>query len=147
MAEPGFEITFPDETEATFVPFMVGMSASKDLKLIDRCTAMPLDEFAEAFDDPAQRGRGSIMLAVIALSIRAKFPDWSVERIMRFVDDLEMPDVTFVGGEEEPQGDPLPEEQTENDGSVSFGSPSGGSSSSATPADPSESETSKPTPD
>jgi hypothetical protein len=149
-AESGFELTLPDQSDATFFPWSIGMSSSKDMKLIDRCTAMPLDEFAAAFDDPTQRGRGPIMLAMIALSIKAKYPDWSVERIMRVVDDLEMPAVAFIDGSddqgEEDKTDPLSESETEPATVRSFGSPSADSSSSvprpssttSKPSEPSE---------
>lgn len=143
MSEPGFELTFPDEREAEFFPFAIGMSGSKDLKIIDRCTAMPLDEFAEALDDPSQRGRGPIMLAMIGLSIRAKHPDWSVERVMKVVDELELPEVTFLGGEEEESNGttPLSQEPKPASDAESSGSPSDESGSSATPT-----ETSAPAP-
>jgi hypothetical protein len=141
--EPGFELTFPDEREAEFFPFAIGMSGAKDLKIIDRCTQMPLDEFAEAFDDPSQRGRGPIMLAMIGLSIRAKHPDWSVERVMKVVDELELPDVTFLGVEEEESNgtDPLTQEPKLENEAKSSGSPSDESESSAT-----QTETSVPAP-
>jgi hypothetical protein len=137
MKEPGFELTFPDEREAEFFPFAIGMSGAKDLKIIDRCTQMPLDEFAEAFEDPSQRGRGPIMLAMIGLSIRAKHPDWSVERVMMVVDELELPDVTFLGGEEQEANgtDPLPQEPKQSSDSSNSGSPSDESESSATPTE------------
>lgn len=130
-------MTFPDEREAEFFPFAIGMSGAKDLKIIDRCTQMPLDEFAEAFDDPSQRGRGPIMLAMIGLSIRAKHPDWSVERVMKIVDELELPEVTFLGGKEEESNGtvPLTVEPKPESGSESSGSPSDESESSAIPAE------------
>jgi hypothetical protein len=153
--EPGFELKFPDASEAEFFPFAIGMSGAKDLKIIDRCTQMPLDEFAEAFDDPSQRGRGPIMLALIGLSIRAKYPDWSVERIMHVIDELELPDVTFLGSEEEESNGsvPLTEGPKPEPDASSSGSPSDASESSATPAEtsapepsPSTSEPSSETP-
>jgi hypothetical protein len=135
--EAGFELRFPDATEAEFFPFAIGMSGAKDLKIIDRCTQMPLDEFAEAFDDPSQRGRGIMMLAMIGLSIRAKHPDWSVERIMHLVDELELNEVTFLGTEEEESNGsvPLTEEPKPEEDSSSSGSPSDASESSAIPAE------------
>jgi hypothetical protein len=135
--EPGFELKFPDEREAEFFPFAIGLSGAKDIKIIDRCTQMPLDEFAEALDDPSQRGRGPIMLAMIGLSIRAKYPDWSVERIMHFIDELELPDVTFLGAEEEETNGavPLTQEPVQHLDVSSSGSPSEESESFATPAE------------
>jgi hypothetical protein len=134
--EAGFELKFPD-ADSEFFPFAIGMSGAKDLKIIDRCTQMPLDEFAEAFDDPSQRGRGPMMLAMIGLSIRAKHPDWSVERIMLLVDELELNEVTFLGSEEEESNGavPLTEEPKPEDDASSSGSPSDESESSATPAE------------
>jgi hypothetical protein len=133
--EAGFELKFPDARESEFFPFSIGMSGAKDLKIIDRCTQMPLDEFAEAFDDPSQRGRGIMMLAMIGLSIRAKHPDWSVERIMLLVDELELNEVTFLGSDEEESNGsvPLTEEPKPEVDSSSSGSPSDESESSATP--------------
>jgi hypothetical protein len=153
--EAGFELKFPDEREAEFFPFAFGMSGAKDLKIIDRCTQMPLDEFAETMDDPSQRGRGVMMLAMIGLSIRAKHPDWSVERIMHLVDEIELNDVTFLGTEEEESNGtvPLTEEPKPESEASSSGSPSDESESSVIPAEtsvpepsPSTSEDSSETP-
>jgi hypothetical protein len=127
--EPGFELKFPDQAEATFVPWNVGMVGAKDLKIIDRCTAMPLDEFAAAFEDPTQRGRGPMMLAMIGVSIRAANPDWSVERVMAIVDDLQLPEVTFISPPEE-DADPL-DDQTLNSETESPSSEESSVSSSA----------------
>jgi hypothetical protein len=126
MKEPGFELTIDNE-EPVFIPFALSTMGAKEMKIIDRCTAMPLDEFAAALDDPSQRTRGPVLLAMIALSIRAHYPDWTVERIMRLVDDMdELP--TFVGGDEEDAApDPLPQSEERK----SSARASAGSSSSA----------------
>lgn len=131
--EPGFELTIPGESSATFFPWAIGMSSAKDMMIIDRLTRMPLDEFAEAFEDPTQRGRGPIMLTMIALSIKSKYPDWSVERILAVVDQVELPEIAYIdAAEEDDEPTPLPESEPGSD-AQSFGSPSGDSSSSAPP--------------
>jgi hypothetical protein len=45
------------------------------------------------------------MLAMVACSIRAGNPDWSVERVLRTVNGIESlsADVTMLGGDEESQ--------------------------------------------
>lgn len=69
----------------------------KDLMLIDRLTGMPIAEFFELIEDSFDRGRAPILLAMIATSIRAKHPDWTVERIYRTVTTLSLGgDVTFI---------------------------------------------------
>lgn len=130
--DPGFELRIDDD-EPVFVPFMLSMMGAKELKIIDRCTSMPLDEFAAALDDPVQRGRGPIMLAMIALSIRSKYPDWTVERIMRLVDDLDELPEFVAGDEEDADPDPLPQSATEPGEQENSDSSSDDSSSSAPP--------------
>ena len=128
MQEPGFELKIDGE-EPVFIPFALSTMGAKEMKIIDRCTAMPLDEFAAALDDPSQRGRGPVMLAMIALSIRAHYPDWTVERIMKLVDDMdELPE--FVAGDEVADADPLPLGETPNGEPESSATSSDGSLSS-----------------
>lgn len=92
--EVGFEI------EGQFYRWSVSDSA-KDLMLIDKFTQMPAHEFFELIEDSFDRGRGPILLAMMACSIRRGHPDWSVERIARTVLNLSLNEVTFIGGEEE----------------------------------------------
>jgi hypothetical protein len=137
--EAGFELTFPDDREAEFFPFVVGMSGAKDLKIIDYCTmGMPLDEFASALEDPVARNRGTIMLAMMGTSIRAQHPDWTVERIAYLIDEIDLNDVEFLKGEEDSNGaDPLLQEPKPAPDESSSGSQSEESESSATPTEPS----------
>lgn len=79
----------------------------KDLMLIDRFTAMPIQEFFEIIEDTFDRGRAPVLLAMLATSIRAKHPDWSVERIARTVMGTNLSDVAFIEGDAEEEK-PLP---------------------------------------
>jgi hypothetical protein len=113
----------------------------KDLMLIDRFAAMPITDFFTQVEDSFDRGRAPILLTLIATSIRAGNPDWSVERVTRTVLNMNLSDVVFVDAdaEEEPQLPPAPagEEPTAEPSK----SPSDGSSSSPTQEEPSTSET------
>lgn len=82
----------------------------KDLMLIDRLTGMPITEFFEVVDDAFDRGRGPVLLTVIATSIRAAHPDWSVEKIVRKVMALRLSEIEFVPGTEEEDEDHPPVE-------------------------------------
>jgi hypothetical protein len=93
-AEDGFELN------GAFYPWRFS-DVGKDLMLIDRLTGLPMHEFFEVIQDPEQRGRGPIMLTLIATSIRHAHPDWSVERIYRLVCGLSMSDVVLVGVDQE----------------------------------------------
>jgi hypothetical protein len=96
-AETGFEI------RGQFYKWTVSDGA-KDLMLIDTFTKMPSHVFFEAIDDPYERARGPIMLALMATSINAAHPDWSVERTSRLVMDASN-EATFIGGDLEEEGD------------------------------------------
>lgn len=111
----------------------------KDLMLVDRFTGMPVDEFFEAIDDDAQRGRAPIILAMIATSVRAGNPDWSVERIVRSIMDVSLSEIVMVEGDsEEEQPGPPPEAGETPAASTS---PADESSPSSTPPEKSDSET------
>lgn len=97
--EVGFEIN------GEFYKWTASDSA-KDLMLIDEFTKMPASMFYEAIDDDLERGRGPIMLALMATSIRAKHPDWSVTRVARLIYDTPLSEVVYIGtGETEEEGD------------------------------------------
>lgn len=82
----------------------------KDLMLIDKFSGLPVADFFEIVEDDFDRGRAPIMLTLIATSIRAGHPDWTVERIVRTVMDLSLDEVTFLTGDvEEPKGPPASE--------------------------------------
>jgi hypothetical protein len=99
MNEDGFEY------QGVFYPWHVS-DVGKDLRLIDHFTGMPVAEFFEAVQDSFDNGRGPILLALLATSIRHLRQDWSVERIARMVDGLSLSDVEFVesgeGGDDVP---------------------------------------------
>jgi hypothetical protein len=127
------------EYDGRFYEWQFG-STGKDLMLIDRISGLSLSELDEA----AQQGRDrpTIMLAMIATSLRAGNPTWSVERIIHAVEELDTDkDITWIGLEEEDTGPPA-ETAGEPPTSGSSASPSNGSSPQSTPPEPSSSETS-----
>jgi hypothetical protein len=119
--------------------------SGKDLMLIDRFTQMPIFEFFETIEDSFDRGRGPVLLALIATSIRAARPEWSVERIVRLVLETNLGEVEFVGGEEEDEERP-PVEVLPPAADARSSSAANGSSPSSTPAAPWGSKTSSATP-
>jgi len=127
--EGGFEF------EGRFYPWRFS-EMGKDLMLIDRIAGMGLVEFSEAADDGLSRLRPGVLLTLVATSLRAGNPDWSVERIVRTVEDLNLADLELMSGAEEeadespPAGAPEPA----GDGAPSR-SPNNGSSSSPTPTE------------
>lgn len=142
--DDGFEIVLakadkpgePDNRE--FFPWHL-TDTGKDLMLIDRFTGMPVQEFFELIEDNFDRGRAPILLAMMATSVRAKHPDWTVERIVRLVQGVSLGDVEFIEGETEEQpvppagGGKTPPEPSESNAN--------GSSSLSTPTESSTSET------
>jgi hypothetical protein len=115
-SEDGFEY------DGTFYRWHIS-DVGKDLILIDRFAQMPIADFFEQVDDRVDRGRAPILLALVATSIRAEHPDWSAERIIRLVMDLNLSDLVFVDqdAEEETLPPPSPPAEAEptGDGSVS----------------------------
>lgn len=105
-ADDGFELA------GTFYRWAVS-DGGKDLMLIDRFTGMPIQEFFETIEDSFDRGRGPILLALMATSIRNHHQDWSVERIVRTVQNLNLSDVEFIDADvEESAVPPPPQEET-----------------------------------
>ncbi len=92
--EAGFEL------DGVFYRWTVS-DVGKDLMLIDKFTQMPVHEFFEIVNDSFDRNRPPILLAMIATSIRAHFPDRSVERIYRDVLNLSLGEVEFIDGEDD----------------------------------------------
>lgn len=129
MNEDGFEYKLPEDDEATFFTWSVS-DGGKDIMLIDRFTGMPVHEFFALIEDEFDRGRGPILLAMLATSMRAKFPDWTPERIVRVVQNLKLSEVTFIEAEEDAAGPPADAETTTSTGAKS----SGASKQSATQA-------------
>jgi hypothetical protein len=81
----------------------------KDLRLIDQFTGLPPHAFFQAIEDDFDRGRGPVLLALIATSMRHLHQDWSIERIVRLVDELSLSEVEFIDGDEDPEeGEPRP---------------------------------------
>lgn len=111
MKEDGFEYKVPGDEEATFFRWALS-DGGKDIMLIDRFTAMPIDEFFKVIDDSFDRSRGPVLLAMIATSIRAKFPDWTVERIVRTVQNLSLSHVEFIEAEQETADPPTEDVET-----------------------------------
>ncbi len=138
MDQDGFEYKIPGEEEATFFAWTVS-DGGKDLMLIDHFTHLPIYEFFTLIDDEFDRSRAPILLAMMATSIRAKHTDWTPERIIRTVQNLQISEVTMVDAEadEAPRVDPPVQEET-----PTGAKPSSASKSSATTVDSSPSETS-----
>jgi hypothetical protein len=105
MKEDGFEYKLPDEDDSTFFRWSVS-DGGKDIKLIDKFTEMPLHEFFAVVEDSFDRSRGTILLAMVATSIRAERPDWTPERIIRTVQNLNLSDITFIDADEDDAGPP-----------------------------------------
>lgn len=125
-----------------FFPFVLNGAHPKDIVLVERITKIPIFEYerrAEA-GDPALRS-GSMLVALMATSIRAKHPDWDVERIERWTYDLDFTsdDFEMIESEGEEEETPLPPETAPSAPSkplVSAGAPSSTpkTSSDVTPA-------------
>lgn len=136
--DDGFEIVLakaekpgePDNRE--FFPWHLS-DVGKDLQLIDRFTAMPVQEFFELIEDNFDRGRAPILLAMMATSVRAKHPDWTVERIVRLIQGVSLGDVHFIDAETEEQQVP-PAGGGETPPTTSEPSADASSSSSTLPA-------------
>jgi hypothetical protein len=107
MTESGFDY------DGQFYPVSFTAGA-KDLILVERITALPIDEFQQAA--MASENRPSILLGLLATSIRARHPDWSVERIYQMVmavDDIseihtiagDSAETPTPGGQKEPSPD------------------------------------------
>lgn len=95
------------EFQGKFYPWRVS-DTGKDLLLIDRITGMAVNEFFELIEDDQASLRGSMLLAMIATSIRAGNPNWTVDRICRLVMDLSLSeDIQMVGGEDDEELPPL----------------------------------------
>ena len=143
--EDGFEYKLPDDDQATFFPWKVNVEGAKDMLIIDSFTQLPIDVFHEKLQDGFERRRGPFLLALIATSIAAKNPDWTVQRVCRLVENLDFSKCTGIEADEEETGDVVPPETGEPT-KTNSSSPSDASSSSVTPMDEPTSDTSKLTP-
>ena len=137
------------EYKGQFYAWKVG-DTGKDLMLIDKFSGMSITDFFALIDDDVDSGRAPVVLAMIACSIRAGHPDWSVERITRTVMNLSLSeDIAFMDADSEevtPDPTAAPAEASAPPTGGASTSPSNGSSPSSTPADSSASETSYATP-
>ncbi len=142
MADQDDRVGF--EFSGEFFDLTVNFDNGKDLILIDRLTRMPVDEFQEAVQDGVSIGRGPVMMAVLATSIRAKHPNWTIERILSMVIS-DLSELVFIGAteEEESDADGPPAETSEltPETPSSSTSPSDVSSPPSTPEGPSTLET------
>jgi hypothetical protein len=130
------------EWQGRFYPWHVG-ETGKDLMLIDRFTQMSISEFFDAVEDNPDRG--SLLLALVALSLRQGHPDWSVDKIVRIVSDLNLSDLEFTRAEDQDEEETvvLPPPLASGERSSSQ---SNGSSPSSTPPAASPSPTSSAAP-
>lgn len=106
----------------------------KDLMLIDRFTQMPMPEFFQSIEDGFDGGRIPVLLAMIATSIRAGHPEWTVQRIAKLVEETRLTDVVMLSGDAEEDERPRPPSLAPVSPDDSEKSPSNGFSSSPTPA-------------
>jgi hypothetical protein len=120
------------EYDGTFYRWHVS-DMGKDLMLIDRFSNLPLYEFFEVVDDGFDRGRAPILLTLIATSIRFGHPDWSVERVVRTVQNLSLSEIVFIEPDEE-EVEELPPASEGETGSTGGSSPSLSRSTSSEPA-------------
>lgn len=109
MAESGFE--YGEE----FYPWSI-TTKGKDLQIVDRVSDIPIPEFFRMLDDSVDLQRAPIVLALIGTSLRARHPEWSVKRIVRLLEEIDLSDVEFVGVEEEDEEkeEPDPTEEAES---------------------------------
>src|SRR3954463_10284132 len=145
--EDGFEYKLDGDNEpATFFPWKLNLEGAKDMLIIDSFTQLPIDVFHEKLQDGFDRRRGPFLLAMIATSIAAKFPDWTVQRIVRLVENLDFSKFAGIDADEEEAGDVNVPPETGEPTNDSSSSPSDASPSSATQKDEPTSDTSSLTP-
>ena len=128
--EDGFEYKLPGDDQATFFKWSLNLESTPHMRLIDHFAGVPLHVFAEHLDDDLEKQRIPVLLSVIATSIEAKFPDWSLERVIRTVEKFDWSRYTQIEGTDASPPDESPTGQTSDDST----SPSDESSPSVTPA-------------
>lgn len=104
MAEPGFEYA------GEFYPWSI-TTKGKDLQIVDRVADVSIPEFFRILDDPVERERIPIVLALMGTSIRARQPTWGISRIVRLLEEMDLDEIEFVGDEEDEkkeETDPTP---------------------------------------
>lgn len=96
------------ELDGRYYPLRMRMGHPKDLLLMDRLSdgrAFEIAQAAEDDADDAERYGITFTLCMIATSLRAGNPTWSVERIydrVMSIEDLDT-EVVWIGGESEEQ--------------------------------------------
>jgi hypothetical protein len=147
MNESGFEIKLPGDDEATFFPWSMSPGGGKELIFIDRIADMPFPDFYESIQDEHEQKRGPMAQTLLAIAVSQKFPEWTAERTIRLVVNLNLfEDVTYINAdEEEEKAGPPPESGEANNTGASAASPNESKSSATRPATSSPA-TSKPTP-
>jgi hypothetical protein len=102
--------------EGEFYPFVVNGGHPKDIVLVERIARIPIFEYERlaASGDPALSS-GSMLIALMATSIRAKHPDWNVEDVERFVFNVDLGSDSFdlVKSDEEAGAVPPEKESVE----------------------------------
>lgn len=87
-----------------------------DLQLVDQFAKMPPADFFAAVEDDFDRERTPILSAMIATSLRHHYQNWSVARVIRYVENMHMSQLIFFDGEEEePEVQGLPLDETSQD--------------------------------
>ena len=92
------------EWDGTFYEWQVSTKGG-DLILIDRLSGMGTTEFF-GYIEADDTSRAPVLLGLIGTSLRARRPDWSLERIVRTVIALDLEELTMVGGDEETTDSP-----------------------------------------
>lgn len=93
--EAGFEY------EGEFIPWHL-TDKIKDLQMIDYFAKMPPGEFFEHVRDDFDRSRTPITAAMIATSLLHARPNWSTNRVIRVVENMESSRIVYFDGEDEP---------------------------------------------
>lgn len=88
------------EYQGVFYPWHV-TTTGKDLLLIDRISGMAPQEFFELIEDGYDLSRSAVTFSLMATSIRNRFPERSIERIVRAVEAIDLDEVEFMGGDDE----------------------------------------------
>ena len=78
-----------------------------DPVLVREATGMAWADFVEALDDESRRADPTVLLGLLAVAVWQAHPRWTRDRVLRFLEDVEITSVTFHGGEaDNPPGVP-----------------------------------------
>ena len=98
MSESGFEVG------GVFYAFPTAFRLG-DPPLVREVTGMSWAEFVEALGE--ETGDPTVSAGMVAVAVWQKNPDWRRDRVVRFVERLDMDKLDFVGGDDaEAAGDP-----------------------------------------